>query len=375
MPETPSFTFGIEEEYHLVDRESRELANAPEDLVAACRDALGERVAKEFLKSQIEIGTKPHTRVADAHDELAELRTRISELAQPYGLAISASSTQPLSRRQETSQQDGERYDALADDLAGVGRRLVVCGMHVHLGIEDKSLRIDLMNQARYFVPHLLTLTTSSPFWEQEDTGLKSFRSVIMDGLPRTGLPNHFESWAAYERTIAVMIDCGVIEDASKIWWDLRPSTKYPTLEMRAMDVCTKLDDAITVAALYVCLARMLYRLREQNLSWRTYPAFLINENRWRAQRYGVEGSLFDFGRGALVPYVDLVDEILTLIAEDAEALGCRDEVERARRIVADGTSADRQVRAYKTRRAEGGDHRASLEAAADCALVETLSF
>ncbi|MEL6873765.1 MAG: glutamate-cysteine ligase family protein, partial [Pseudomonadota bacterium] len=153
MPETPSFTFGIEEEYHLVDRESRELANAPEDLVAACRDALGERVAKEFLKSQIEIGTKPHTRVADAHEELAELRTRISELAKPYGLAISASSTQPLSRRQETSQQDGERYDALADDLAGVGRRLVVCGMHVHLGIEDKSLRIDLMNQARYFVP------------------------------------------------------------------------------------------------------------------------------------------------------------------------------------------------------------------------------
>ncbi|MEO1321363.1 MAG: carboxylate-amine ligase, partial [Pseudomonadota bacterium] len=292
MPDTPSFTFGIEEEYHLADLATRELADVPDALLADLQHALGDRVTTEFLRSQIEVGTRPHSDFNEARDELAELRGTIAEIAKPYGLAPVASSTHPLSRRRDVKQTVNERYDALANDLAGVARRLVVCGMHVHLGVEDKSLRIDLMNQARYFIPHLLALTTSSPFWEREDTGLKSFRTIIMDGLPRTGCPNTFESWADYERTIAVMIDCGVIEDASKIWWDLRPSSNFPTLEMRAMDVCTRLDDAISVAAIYVCLCRMLYRLREQNLSWRSYPSFLIDENRWRAQRYGVSGSL-----------------------------------------------------------------------------------
>ncbi|MEL6226471.1 MAG: glutamate-cysteine ligase family protein, partial [Pseudomonadota bacterium] len=207
-----------------------------------------------------------------------------------------------------------------------------------------------------------MVLATSSPFWEREATGLKSFRSVILDGLPRTGLPNKFANYNDYLRTVEVLTAAGVMEDASKIWWDLRPSSKFPTIELRALDVCTDVDDAIAIAATFTSLCRMLYRMRARNLSWRSYPAFLINENRWRAQRYGVDGSLFDFGKNALVPYSDLIEEILELIGEDAEALGCRDEVERARRIVADGTSADRQVRAYKTRRAEGGDHRASLE-------------
>ena len=268
----------------------------------------------------------------------------MAELAGEHGLAPIAASTHPFARWSTQEPTERERYQAIARDLAGVGRRLVICGMHVHVGIEDDELRIDLMNQARYFLPHLLVLSTSSPFAEGEDTGLKCYRLAAYQELPRTGLPGRFESWEEYRQTVDLLVRNGIIEDASKIWWDLRPSSRFPTLEMRVTDVCTRLEDAVCVAAMYVSILRMLYRIRRANQTWRTYPLFLLSENRWRAQRYGVDGTLFDFGKGELVAFRDLVEELLVMLREDAEALGCTAEIEHARTIVARGTSADRQV-------------------------------
>ncbi|MEO1694441.1 MAG: glutamate-cysteine ligase family protein, partial [Pseudomonadota bacterium] len=238
---------------------------------------------------------------------------------------------------------------------------------------DDEDMRVDVMNQVRYFIPHLMALATSSPFWERENTGLKCFRSVLLDGMPRTGLPVDFDSFNEYRRTIDVLIAEGVIEDASKIWWDLRPSTKYPTLELRALDVCTDVDDAIAIAAVYVCLCRMLFRLRRFNMRWRNYSVFLINENRWRAQRYGIESTLFDFGQSALVPYAQLLDELLDLIAEDADALSCTDAVQHTRTIVARGTSADMQRKMFAEKTDAGAAPEDALQAIARELRAQTL--
>src|SRR5512145_36322 len=262
----PSFTVGIEEEYLLVDRATRDLvSDMPKALFAACEAALRGQVAPEFLRSQIEVGTRVHASPPAAGAELATLRKTIGGLAAEHGLAPVAASTHPFAHWGAQQPTERARYQAIARDLAGVGRRLVVCGMHVHAGIADDELRIDLMNQARYFLPHLLVLSTSSPFAEGEDTGLKCYRLAAYNELPRTGLPGRFGSWEEYRRTVDVLVRNGVIEDASKIWWDLRPSARFPTLEMRITDVCPLLADGITIAALFRCILRMLYRLRRQN--------------------------------------------------------------------------------------------------------------
>lgn len=372
MPQEPSFTFGIEEEYHLVDRTTRDLASAPPELIEMGLARLGDRVSPEFLRSQIEIGTPVLKSFPDARGELGRLRGEIVKLAGEHGLAPIAAGTHPFAdwSRLETSPK--QRYQALAQDLGVVGRRLVICGMHVHVGIEDQELRIDIMNQARYFLPHLLILSTSSPFWMGRDTGLKSFRLALSKQSPRTGLPGRFNGWGEYERAVQVLVDAKVMEDASKIWWDLRPSARFPTLEMRITDVTTRIGDAVAIAALYVCLCRMLYRLRRSNVGWRTYPVFLLEENRWRAQRYGVSDSLFDLGKGTLVPYRDLLEEILALIAEDAEALGCTEAVAHARTIAAGGTSADRQLAVHAKALAGGADGEAALRAVVDHLVAET---
>lgn len=370
----PSFTFGIEEEYHLVDVETRELAPAPAEMMEECARRLGDRVSPEFLRSQIEIGTPVCSDMRTARAEIAGLRSMIGEIAVRFGLAPIASGTHPFSRWTGVETTPKERYEALARDLAVVGRRLVVSGMHVHVAIEDDDLRIDLMNQVRYFLPHLLVLATSSPFWDGADTGLKSYRLAVTDESPRTGLPGRFEGWSEYTRTIGVLVDAGVIEDATKIWWDLRPSARFPTLEMRITDVCTRIDDAVCVASLYRCLCRALYRLRRNNQSWRQYPVFLLEENRWRAQRYGVGGSLFDLGKGTLVPFRDLLEEILAIVAEDAAHFGAEREVAHARRIVAGGTSADRQCEIHRRAIANGDTPAAAQRAVVDWLRKETLS-
>jgi carboxylate-amine ligase len=368
----PSFTFGIEEEYHLVDNASRNLAPAPPELISACEAALGHQFSPEFLRSQIEVGTRPVTAIADARDDLVRLRSTVSRLAAEHGLAPIAAATHPFGSAASVSPTDKTRYQNLADDLAGVARRLAICGMHVHVGIEDPELRIDLMNQMRYFLPHLLVLSTSSPFWEGEDTGLKSYRLAMMRELPRSGLPGRLSSWDEYQGIVEVLTGENVIEDASKIWWDIRPSSRYPTLEMRVTDVCPRAADALAIAALYVSTCRMLWRMRRQNLSWRTYPVFLLEENRWRAQRYGAGGMLFDFGKGKLVPFATLLDELLDLVAEDADALGCTAEVQHTRTIVAGGTSADRQLATFSAAIAAGKAQGAALVDVVDGLIEET---
>jgi carboxylate-amine ligase len=371
----PSFTIGIEEEYLLVDCASRDLVcEMPPQLFQDCERALRGQVAREFLKSQIEVETRVHATVRAAGAELATLRRTVARLAARHGLAPVAASTHPFAHWGAQQATERERYQAIAKDLAGVGRRLVFCGMHVHVGIEDDELRIDLMNQGRYFLPHLLVLSTSSPFAEGEDTGLKCYRLAAYNELPRTGLPQRFGSWAEYRHTVDLLVRNGIIEDASKIWWDLRPSARFPTLELRIPDVCTLLDDAVCVAALYVSILRMLYRIRRANQTWRSYPLFLLSENRWRAQRYGVSGTLFDFGKGELVPFADLIDELLAMLREDAEALGCRPEVEHARTIVQRGTSADRQVACFKRLMAEGASREEALRGVVDHLVRETAS-
>jgi glutamate---cysteine ligase / carboxylate-amine ligase len=370
----PAFTIGIEEEYLLVDRATRDLVREmPPALFKACERALRGQVAREFLKSQIEVETRVHGTVRAAGEELGSLRRTVVHLAGEHGLAPIAASTHPFARWGAQQATERARYQAIAKDLAGVGRRLVVCGMHVHVGIADDELRIDLMNQARYFLPHLLVLSTSSPFVEGEDTGLKCYRLAAYNELPRTGLPERFGSWAEYRHTVDLLIRNGVIEDASKVWWDLRPSDRFPTLELRIPDVCTLAEDAVCVAALYVSILRMLYRIRRSNQMWRPYPRFLLSENRWRAQRYGVAGTLFDFGKGELVPFKDLVDELLDMVLKDAEALGCRAEVEHARTIVARGTSADRQVARFNRLLAEGASRKEALRGVVDNLIAETL--
>lgn len=374
MNDVPTkFTMGVEEEYLLVDRETRALVpDPPESLMKACEEKLGGQVSSELLRSQIEIGTRVCNNVKEAREDLRRLRKIIVDVANDHGLAPIASSTHPFSRWADQKQTDKDRYQSLTLEMQAAARRLLICGMHVHVGIEDDELRIDLMNQLSYFLPHLLALSCSSPFWEGEDTGLKSYRLTVFDALPRTGIPERFASYAEYERHIRIMIDAGLIEDSTRIWWDLRPSARYPTLETRVMDVCTKLEDAISIAALLVCLIRMLYRLRSHNQRWRIYTPMLIRENRWRAMRYSFDQGLIDLAKGLVVPFETLLDELLDLVAEDSEVLGCQQELEHVRTIASRGTSAHRQINVFEESKAFGASTEDALNNVVDTLIEDT---
>jgi carboxylate-amine ligase len=374
MISEPSFTLGIEEEYLLVDPASRELIReAPEDFLSQCEEAIGEQVQAEFLQSQVEVGTRVCANLAEARSELTRLRRAVAQVAAGRNLAIIASSTHPFASSSEQRTTPKARYRMLAHDLQEVARRLVIGGMHVHVGIDDPNVRIDLMSQVTYFLPHLLALSTSSPFWEGHATGLMSYRIAVWDELPRTGMPEAFESHGEYERHVQALVGAGLIEDATRIWWDVRPSARFPTLEMRITDICTRVEDALCIAAIYRCWLHMLYRLRRENQRWRRYSAMLISENRWLAQRYGFEKGLVDFGRGEIVPYAELLDDFLSLLRPDAEELDCVEEVEHARTIVQRGTSAHWQLRAYEKALEEGASDREALEAVVDLLIRETL--
>jgi len=370
----PTLTIGIEEEYLLVDRESRDLCtDPPAEFLSSCEDLLGGQVTREFLRCQIEIGTPVCQSVQEARDHLSHLRGTIAREAEKYGLAPIAASTHPFANWAQQLNTDRQRYHELAQDYQVLVRRLLICGMHVHVGVEDNDLRIDLYNQLAYFLPHLLALSTSSPFWQGRKSGLKSYRLSVFNELPRTGLPEHFSSWAEYQRTIDVIVSTGVIEDSTKIWWDLRPSARFPTLEMRITDTCTRLDDALMIAAIYRCLARMLWRLRRQNQRWRNYQRALIAENRWLAQRHGASGDMIDFGIGAAVPFCDLMGELMDLIGEDAEALGCVADVERAKLVASTGTSADRQLGVFDAAVEAGRSNEEALKTVVDHLVAETV--
>ena len=371
--ESPPFTLGVEEEYLLIDKETRALViEPPESLIGECEEIVGNQVTSELLRSQIEVGTKVCQTVQEARVDLARLRGAVIEVAARHGLAPIAASTHPFSHWTEQKQTEKERYEALTTEMQAAARRLVICGMHVHVGIDDDSLRIDLMNQMGYFLPHLLALSCSSPFWAGEDTGLKSYRLTIFDALPRTGLPERFQSFAEYRRHVDILINAGLIEDSSKIWWDLRPSNRYPTLETRIMDVCTLIDDSVALTAMLVCIMRMLYRLRLANQRWRIYTPMLIRENRWRAMRYSFDEGLIDFAKGKLVPFEDLIDEVLHLVAEDAEALGCVEEIASVRTILQRGTSAHRQRKTYELAEAAGCTREECLREVVDQLVKDT---
>ncbi len=369
----PTFTLGVEEEYLLVDKETRGLAvDPPKALLGECEEILGDQVTTELLRSQIEVGTKVCQNIQEVREDLSKLRRTIIDVAGRHGLAPIASSTHPFSRWSEQKHTRKERYDSLTAEMQGPARRLVICGMHVHVGINDDALRIDLMNQMAYFLPHLLALSCSSPFWEGRDTGLKSYRLTVFDALPRTGLPEQFQSFAEYQRHVDILINAGVLDDSTKIWWDLRPSGRFPTLETRIMDVCTRIDDAIALAALLCCIMRMLYRLRLANQRWRIYTTMLIQENRWRAMRYSFDEGLIDFAKGTIVPFEELLEEILELIADDAEALGCKSEVAGVRDILSRGTSAHRQLRAHELAIAAGKSSDEALQTVVDTLIEDT---
>ncbi len=359
----PAFTIGIEEEYLLVDRDSLDLAEAPEALMQACQAELEDQVAPEFLKCQIEIGTKVCASVGEAREELRRLRSCVAKHAAMYNLAPIAASCHPFSDWRDQHHTQKDRYNTLQEELAGVVERMLICGMHVHVGIEDPDRRVDLMSQLSYFLPHLLALSCSSPFWQGRDTGLHSYRLTVFDNLPRTGLPPNMSSFGEYERSVSVLTDLGVIEDSSKIWWDLRPSSKFPTLETRICDVQPRLEDTLTLAAMVQVLTRMLWRLAKKNQRWRTYDAFLVAENRWRAQRYGTSKGLIDLGRGEIVPMADLMEELIELVAEDAEACDAMDEVARTRDIASSATSAARQRAVYTHAIADGHTREEALHA------------
>lgn len=350
----PSFTMGIEEEYLLVDKETFRLAEATEALMDDCVEALGNQVSPEFLKCQVEVGTGVCKTISEAREDLKRLRSTVAEIAGKHGLAPLAVSCHPTADWKDQHHTDKERYNALKHDLGGVARRMLISGMHVHVGIEDDDLRIDLMNQTIYFLPHLLALSCSSPFWQGDDTGLASYRLTVFDNLPRTGLPPRLESHGAFRRAVQAIVNTGAIEDATKIWWDLRPSDRFPTLETRICDMNPRLEHTLTIAALIQCLMRMLWRLKSMNQRWRIYDHFLVGENRWRAQRYGISKGLIDFGRGEVVPFPDLVEELIALLSPDADVLGCTAEIEGARKILESGNSATRQ-RAVRDAALEAG--------------------
>ena len=371
----PPFTIGIEEEYLLVDRQTRDLAvDVPDSLMTECERRLVGQVSPEFLRSQIEVGTRVCGNIKQAAQELARMRKTVAEVADEYGLAPIAASTHPFATWYRQKHTDKERYHILAQDMQAVARRLVICGMHVHVGLGDDELRIDLLGQVSYFLPHLLALSTSSPFWQGEDTGLMSYRIAVFDELPRSGLPESFESWGEYARHIEILVRAGVIEDATKLWWDVRPSARFPTLELRIPDICTRLRDGIAVAALYVCVLRMLYRLKRNNQRWRRYSNMLIQENRWRAQRYGYGEGLIDFGVGEIVPYAELLEEMIELVRVDALALDCLPEVEHARQIITGGTSAHRQRAAYNAAIEAGAEPSEALEKVVDLLIEGTVT-
>lgn len=369
----PPFTVGIEEEYLLVDRETRDVCSEPpEEMLERCQARAPNQITPEFLRAQIEVGTKVCNNMAEARADLARLRGCIIKTADEYGIAPIASSTHPFANWHRQKRTNKDRYHALDRDMQASARRLLICGMHVHVGVGGDELRIDLMNQFTYFLPHLLALSCSSPYWCGDDSGLNSYRLTVFDGMPRTRLPERFQSFSEYERHVQTLIDTGIMEDASKIWWDVRPSSRYPTLEMRVTDVCTRVDDSIAIAALATCILSALYRFRLENKRWRQYAHMLIQENRWRAIRYGCDAGLVDFARGEIVPYRELLDELLSMVAEDARRLNCIDEVNSARDILRRGNSARQQRERYARSVAEGATHEEALRSVVDLLIEHT---
>lgn len=350
-----NFQFGIEEEYFLSDAQSGEVpAETPDSLFHDAAFGAPGHIGREFLQAQIEVATEPHCRIDDARIELRQLRMNAAAAAAEHGLAILACGTHPLASWRDSVQSPKDRYDKVMDDLQMIGQRNMLCGMHVHVEFPDPERRIDVMMRMLPYLPLFIALAASSPFWQRHPTGLKGYRLAAYDELPRTGLPELFRTPAEYDGYVDVMVRSGAMQDASHLWWAIRPSLKYPTLELRAPDCCTRLDDSIAIAALYRSLARFLYRHGAHNAEIDVVDRAIAVENKWRAQRYGAQGSFVS--RAGPVSVADMLDRIIGLVAADAQALGCAEAVGICRAIVVEGTSADAQVRIFTENQHDGAE-------------------
>jgi carboxylate-amine ligase len=349
------FQFGIEEEYFLSDAETlRAPAETPEVLFKTADFGTTGKIGREFLQAQIEVATEPHCGAGEARLELLRLRQNAAAAAAAHGLAILACGTHPLAVWREAVQSPKPRYAKVMDDLQMIGQRNMLCGMHVHVEFPEPERRIDVMARMLPYLPLFIVLATSSPFWQGRATGLKGYRLAAYDELPRTGLPELFRTNAEYDAYVDAMVRSGAMQDSSHLWWAIRPSRKYPTLELRAPDCCTRLDDTIAIAALYRVLARYLYGHPEHNAEHNVVDRAIAVENKWRAQRYGVQGTFVTRSGGIGVG--DMLDRVLELIAADAEALGCAEQIGQCRSIVLEGTSADAQLQIFTENQHEGDE-------------------
>jgi len=368
------FRFGIEEEYFINDATKRDIARGRiREFFAQCRDNLADDIQPEMLEPQIEIATKPHFDFAEARTQLAGLRASVGAIAREHNLSLMASGTHPLAMWTRVRPNSQPRYGKVMHDLQMVGSRTIVCGMHVHVEVPDLETRVDLMNRMQPYLPLLLALSTSSPFWQAQRTGLLGYRLAAYRELPRTGLPDLFEGAADYKRYVDTLVAARAIENSSFVWWVIRPSLKHPTLELRVADSCTRVDDTIAIAALYRCLVRHLSRDPKLNAGQTGASRAINDENGWRAQRYGIHGSFVDERSRSAKPVPQVLDEVLALVAEDAEALGCRREVDIARWIVARGTSADQQLSIYTEAVGRGMSNRDALASVIDWLSAETV--
>jgi carboxylate-amine ligase len=375
----PPLTLGIEEEYQIIDPETRNLFSYITELLSQDEQRPEKlNIMPELMQSQVEVGSHVCRNVKEIRQEVIRLRREVTALAEENGLKIAAASTHPFAKWEEQNITEGVRYRELLDDMQRVARGLLIFGMHVHVGFgsdqDSKNLMIEVMNQARYFIPHLLALSTSSPFWHGYNTGLKSYRSVVFEMLPRTGIPHAFTSWSEYEsyvRTLENVGSFGKRDPVAKIWWDIRPHPVFDTLEFRIADICTKVDEAVCIAALFQAICAKLVKLRRNNMAWRQYRHMHITENKWRAVRYGIRGEMIDFGIEESVPYHFLMEELLEIVDDVLDDLGSREEVEYLRTILREGNSADRQIAVYNQ---HGGDdnRQEALKAVVDNLVVET---
>lgn len=345
----PSFTLGIEEEYQTIDPETRDLcSHLSADILGKGQRLFHDHVKPEMHQSVVEVGTGVCRDIQQARREIMQLRRDLIALAKESGLRLAAGATHPFAQWREQEIYPAERYETIVEDLQSVARGNLIFGLHVHVGIEDRETMIHLMNAARYFLPHLLALSTNSPFWQGTETGLKSYRCKVFDKFPRTNIPGYFQSWADFEGFVRTLVKTNCIDNGKKIWWDLRPHPHFPTLEFRVCDLPLRVDETVALAALIQATVAKLYKLHAANQSFRLYRRSLLMENKWRAARYGLDGKLIDFGKEEEAPTRDLMEEYLAFVDDVVDEMGSRAEVESIRTILEHGTGADRQLRVFR---------------------------
>ncbi len=363
-PDFP-FTMGIEEEYQIIDPETRELRSYITQILEQGRLELHEQLKPEMMQSVVEVGTHVCRTAEEARAEITRLRGAIAGLAAKQGLVIAAAGTHPFSSWETQEIYPHERYYGVVNEMQDAARQLLIFGMHVHVGMPDLELGVQIQNVARYFLPHLLCLSTSSPFWMGRQTGYKSYRSLVFGNFPRTGIPSQFSSLNEFQSYTDLLVKTGSIDNGKKIWWDIRPHPIFGTIEVRICDLCTKVDETIAIAALIQAIFVKIYKLFTCNMTFRVYRRALINENKWRAMRYGLNGELIDFGKQQSMAARDLLVELVEFVDDVVDDLGSRQAVEYVHRMLEEGTSADRQLATY----ASTGD----LKAVVDQLVRETV--